>query len=413
MEKKNKLFQNTVFLYLLTFSSYFFNFITIPYQTRVLGPELFGKVGLALAISTYFKLLFDFGFILSATEDVSINRDNKKRLSALLTSVNILKLFLIFIGFLLFVILIIIFPSLREFKLLYFLYFIYVAIDCFQPDFIYRGIEEMKVITIRNISIKAFFTLLIFVFLKEKSQYLLIPVFNICGSIFSLFAVYLHVSKKLKIKICKVNFKTIKEVFNNSKIFFLSRIATTIYGATNTFILGLIYPTGKTLGYYTSSDKILQAGRSMMSPISDSVYPYMVKNKDFKLLKKILLILMPIITLFGLIGFIFAKEICVIAFGKEYAGSALALRYMIPLIWMALPSYLLGFPTMTPLGLKKEANSSVIYGSIYQLLGIGILYLLKILNINSICILTITTELLILLIRIFFIVRKQKSRNNT
>lgn len=409
--KKNKLIQNTIFLYMLTFSSYFFNFIAIPYQTRVLGPELFGKVGLGLAISTYFKLLFDFGFILSATEDASHNRDDKVKLSRLLSSVNILKLFLIIVGFILFALMILLFPSLQDYKMLYFLYFVYVAIDCFQPDFIYRGIEEMKIITIRNIIIKALFTCFIFIFLKNKSQYLLIPLFNICGSFVSLIAVYFHLFNKLKIKFSKVDFKEIKNAFNNSKIFFLSRIATTIYGATNTFIIGLIYPNGNTLGHYTSSDKVLQAGRSMMSPIADSVYPYMVKNKDFKLIKKILLILMPIITLFGAIGFIFAKEICIILFGSEYAGSAIVLRYMIPLIWMTLPSYILGFPTMTPLGLKKEANSSVIYGSIYQLVGIAILFLIKGLNLHSICILTITTEVLILFLRIFFIIRKRKREN--
>ncbi|MBR4830296.1 MAG: oligosaccharide flippase family protein [Bacilli bacterium] len=408
--KKNKLLQNTIFLYILTFSSYFFNFISVPYLTRVLGPSLFGKVGLAIAISTYFKLLFDFGFILSATEEVSNNREDKKRISKILTSVNILKILLIVVGLIVFVLMIVFFPSLRKYKLLYFLYFVYVAIDCFQPDFVYRGIEEMKIITIRNVCIKAFFTALIFILLKDKSQYMLIPVFNICGSFFSLIAVYIHVIKKLKINFIKVTKEEVKERFNSSKIFFLSRIATTIYGATNTFILGIIYPTGNTLGYYTSSDKILQAGRSMMSPISDSVYPYMVKNKDFKLIKKILITLMPIITVFGVVGFIFAKKICIIAFGSEYAGSAIVLRYMIPLIWMTLPSYILGFPTMTPLGLKKEANNSVIIGSIYQIVGIGILYLLRVLNLHSICILTITTELLILLLRIFYIVKNRNKK---
>lgn len=407
--KKNKLLQNTIFLYILTFSSYFFNFISIPYQTRILGPELFGKIGMALAISTYFKLFFDFGFILSATEDVSKNRDNKNIISKIITSVNILKILFIFIGLLVFIIAISISSNLREYYLLYLLYFIYVAIDTFQPDYVYRGIEDMKVITIRNVIIKAFFTILIFIILKSKEQYMLIPVLNICGSLISLIAVYIHVFRKLGITFCKVKLNEVKRMFNNSKIFFLSRIASTIYGATNTFILGILYPTGNTLGYYSSSEKILQAGRSMMSPISDSVYPYMVKNKDFKLIKKILLILMPIITIFGIIGFVLSEKICILLFGEEYVGSAVVLRYMIPLIWMTLPSYLLGFPTMTPLGLKKEANLSVIIGSIYQIIGIIILVILKILNLHSICILTITTELLILLLRILFILKKRSN----
>lgn len=411
MKAKSKLFQNTVMLYVLTFSSYFFNFVTIPYQTRVLGPELFGKIGMALAISTYFKLLFDFGFILSATEEISKNRDNHKRISRIITAVSILKLFLIAIGLVAFFIIVLAVPELSEYRLLYLLYFVYVAIDSLQPDYLYRGIEEMKVITIRNVVIKAIFTVLVFVFLKERSQYLLIPIFYIAGSVVALIAVYYHTFKKLGYKICRVTKKDVKDMFDNSKIFFLSRIASTLYGATNTFILGLIYPSGNTLGYYSSSEKVLQAGRSMMSPISDSVYPYMVKRKDFRMIKKILTMLMPFITIACVIGFILSDKLCIMLFGAEYSGSSAVLRLMIPILWLTLPSYILGFPTMTPLGLKKEANYTVIIGSVFHIIGIGILLLFGALNLYSICALTIITELSVLVFRIIFIVKARRLLN--
>ena len=406
--KKNKLLENTIMLYILTFSSYFFNFITIPYQTRILGPELFGKIGLALAIATYFKLLFDFGFILSGTEEVSKNRNNTNKLSTIVSSITTLKIIFIILGIILLYILLNSINTLKDYKLLYFLYFIYVAIESFQPDYLYRGIENMKIITIRNVIIKGIFTILIFVFLKEKSQYLLIPIFMILGSFFSVIAMYINLYKKYNIRIKKVSQEEVLNEYNNSKIFFLSRIASTVYGATNTFILGLIYPHGNTLGYYTSSEKILNAGRSAMTPIADSLYPYMVKNKDFKLVKKILKTTMPIITIGCIVFFIYANPICLLVFGKEYIGAGLVLRYMIPLIWLTLPNYVLGFPTMTPLGLKKEANMSVIIGSIYQIIGIAILYVNKLLNLNSICILTISTELIILLLRISYIYKERR-----
>ena len=406
-KSKSKLLENTIMLYILTFSSYFFNFVTIPYQTRVLGPEIFGKIGFAIAFSTYFKLLFDFGFLLSATEEVSKNRENKRTLSKILTCVNILKCFFILFGFLILIVLIFSIKILSSNKLLFILYFSYVAIDSFQPDFIYRGIENMKVITFRNVCVKLLFTILIFVFLKKPDQYLIVPILNIVGSVLAIVIVYINVFKKLKLKFIKVKFNEIKNVFNSSKIFFLSRIATTVYGAMNTSIIGFIYPTGNTLGYYTSSDKILTAGRYAMSPISDSVYPYMVKNKDFKLIRKILLYLMPIITVACVVCFIFSKKICILLFGAEYAGSAMILKYMLPIIWITLPSYLLGFPTMSPLGLKKQANLSVIIASIFHIIAIAILWFTKLLNIKSICVLTIFTEFLILILRVYFIFNRK------
>ena len=66
---KKVLLKNTVMLYILQFSAYFFSFITTPYQTRIMGPEIYGKIGYATAMMVYFQLFLDFGFILSSTAD--------------------------------------------------------------------------------------------------------------------------------------------------------------------------------------------------------------------------------------------------------------------------------------------------------------------------------------------------------
>ena len=68
--KQGVLFQNTLMLYILTFSNYLFNFISVPYQTRLFGPEVYGELGFAQALMAYVQMVLDFGFILSSTEDV-------------------------------------------------------------------------------------------------------------------------------------------------------------------------------------------------------------------------------------------------------------------------------------------------------------------------------------------------------
>lgn len=408
---KKKLFSNTFMLYILSFSTYFFSFITVPYQTRILGPEYFGKIGFALAFCTYFQLFFDFGFILSSTEDVAKNRNKKKELGRILTSVNAIKLLFIIMSFILLIILCTFVSKFNQDPLLYILYFIYISLNAFLPDFLYRGLEDMKIITYRSVLVRFIFTILIFVFLKDKTQYYLVPILNIVGTIIALLVVYLHVFVKLKIKLEKVKLKYLFETLKKSSMFFLSRIATTLYGATNTFILGFLYPTGISLGLYIASEKLVTTAKSVFTPISDSMYPYMIKNKDFKLLKKLLLIFMPIITIGCLLVFIFAKEFCVIILGREYIGSANILRLMLPIVVITLPNYLLGFPTMSPLGISKYANLSVIYGSIIHVANLITFWILGWLNIYTICILTIITELIVLSIRIFYIYRKRRELN--
>ena len=401
--KKRVLLKNTIMLYILTFSSYFFNLITVPYQTRVLGPEIYGNLGFALAFATYFKLLFDFGFILSATEAVSKNREDKKELGKILSAVNTVKFFLILSSTVLLIILLVAVERLRSDPLLYILYFIYVSIDALLPDFLYRGLEDMKIITYRSVTIRCLFAILIFVFLKDPSQYYVVPILNIVGSIIAVATIYIHIHRKLKIRHCKVEKKYIFKTFKNSGLFFLSRIASTIYGATNTFVLGFIYPTGPTVGLYTSANKITSTAQSAMTPISDSIYPYMVKNKDFKLVKKLLLVFEPIILLGCLIIGIFAEPICLLLFGNEYAGAAPILRIMLIIVAVTLPNYMLGFPTMTPLGISKYANYSVIIAAIWQIISLITLFFANALTIYPICIASAITECILLISRIIFI----------
>ena len=57
---KQVLLQNTFMLYLLTFSNYFLSLVVVPYETRILGPTVYGTLGAATAIMVYFQLALVF-----------------------------------------------------------------------------------------------------------------------------------------------------------------------------------------------------------------------------------------------------------------------------------------------------------------------------------------------------------------
>jgi PST family polysaccharide transporter len=387
-------------LSILTISNYLFGFITIPYQTRVLGPEYFGKIGFAIALVTFFQLFLDFGFMLSSTADVANNRDDKSKLSRIMTSVVLSKVVLIGISIVALVIIIKVAPKLHEDAILYVLFFISVAINSLLPDYLYRGLENMKIITYRTILVRLFFTIMVFVLLKEKSDYYYIPILNIIGASCAVVIAYAHVFRSLQIHFSKVSITNIYETLKHSSYYFYSRLATTVYDAANTLILGFIYPTGYVVGYFTSANKLISTARGAFTPLADSLYPYMINNKDYRMIRKILIIGLPIVTLCCTIVGVYAESICSFVFGDEFSDAAFILRLLLPLVVMALPNYLLGFPVLTPLGLAKHANLSTIIGAIVQICGLAVLLTFGLLNIYSICILTNITELSILLFRI-------------
>lgn len=402
MEKLNKvknLRNNTIMLYLLTFSNYFFALATIPYQTRVLKPEIYGLVGFAMVVMMYFQLVIDFGFVLSATQHVAENHDNITNLRKITTSVLFAKIFLSLICLLAFIAIDLYIDILKDEILLFVLFFLHTAFNSLIPDYLYRGLENMKIITVRTVAMKAFFAVMILLFLKDNSQYCLIPLLYLLGSFSAVIWSYYDIYKRFNIYFVNIGFDDILYEIKESFPFFVSRIATTVYGASNVLILKSVYPSNIEIGYYTSSDKIVSVARSAASPIADSLYPYMVKNRDYRIIVKLLIRVVPIVVIGCAILWFYSVPICMFVFGSDYIEAGIVLKYMIPLMIMALPNYVLGFPALVPLGLSRIANMSNVIGAIIQVIGLGVLYFANLIDVYNLCIITSLSELSILVIR--------------
>ena len=399
------LLQNTVMLYLLTFSNYFLSLVVVPYETRVLGVEVFGVLGAATAIMVYFQLVVDFGFLLSGTQEVAKSRDDPAAVGRLFTATTLAKLLLIAVSLAVLMLLCQVIPAWRERQTLYLLFFCGTAVNSLIPDYLYRGLEKMSAITIRTVCIKAFFTLGIVVFMKAPEDVWMVPAINAIGCLAALGLTLLHLNRKLGIRFTSPDWSEAIRSLKRSSTFFYSRIATTAYSALNTVILDMISASGATVGYYSSADRLITTGKNALSPISDSLYPYMVKNRDFKLVRKILLIFEPLIFLFCAAVFIWAEPICVLIFGPDFAPAANVLRAMLPIGVITLPSYILGFPTLTAMGLTEHANYSVIFGSALHVVNLAVLYFSGNMNMITLGCAVSVAEALILGYRIWIVWR--------
>lgn len=406
--QRGTLLKNTVMLYILQFSTYLLALLVAPYQTRVLGAEVFGGyLEAAASIIIYFQLIIDFGFLLSATEEVSRKRDDKAVLGRILTSVTFAKIALAVTSFIVLYILCQMIPAWKQKELILILTFIASFLNSMIPDFLYRGLEKMSAITIRTVCIKVFFTATIFIFLKKPEDVWVVPVLNIIGNGVALVVAYIHVIKGLGIKFTLIKVKDVFNQLKRSSVFFFSRIATTAYTALNTVILDIITQSGAATGYYTSANKLITAGKNGLSPVADSLYPYMAKHKDFKLVKKVLLLFEPVIFIGCAVVFIFAEPFCVWFFGEEFREAGNVLRAMLPVGVVILPSYIFGFPMMTAMGISKHANYSTIFGSVFHIILLGVLYFTGNMNMMTLALSVSCTETVILIYRVVVIFKNR------
>lgn len=403
-----RLLSNTGFLYLMTISVQVLNLLTIPYLTRVLGPAVYGRIGLAQGYMSYVQIILDFGFILSATQMISEHSNDKKVASMVIASVSTIKLFLTGIVAIVFVLLYVFEFFDKSNAMIIFIYLIAYLFNALLPDYYYRGIEDMKITSIRTVIIRVLFTILIFVCVKNQRDYIFVPLSFLVGSIVALLFSVIDIKVRYKIKLIVPQMAHIKALFKTSIPFFVSRFASTFYQALDVIILGRVYGSAPVVGYYTSCDKAITLSKMASSPIADSLYPYMLKNKNFKLVKKILLLCMPIITGGVILIAIFAEPLCVFAFGKEYAGAGNVLRLLLPIAWVILPTYIIAFPVMSPLGLVKYANRSNIIGMFIQISGLIILKFVGVLNVYTICGLTSLTEVSVFVYRLLTVLLRKK-----
>lgn len=405
-KEKKVLVKNTILLYIMRFSMFFFAFLVTPYLSRILGKTIYAKIVVANALMIYFFYIIDFGFMLSGTEEIAKNHQNKQKISEINTAIFTLKILLSILSFIILFIIFAVSESYRQDWLLYLLFLISTIVDNMVPTHVFRGIEQMKAATYSTLASKIVYTILIFLIVKGPKDILWIPILMIIGDSVSLsislfFVRYIH-----GIKLVRINKEIMMEQIKKSSIFFLSRIAGTVYGAFNVLIINTFSQVDA--GLYGSANKLISIGQTALSPISDSIYPYMTKNKDFKLIKNILKYLMPIILLGATVIYIFAPNITALLFGKDFYDSGDILRALLPVAILTLPQYILGFPTMSALGIVKYANFSVYISSTIHIIILFIMWQMNILSAVNLARLVSFTTLVDFLYRMYHLNRRWK-----
>jgi polysaccharide transporter, PST family len=391
-EGKKRLLSNFFSLSVLQVFTYILPLLTLPYLVRVLGIENFGLVMFAQAFITFFKILVDYGFNLSATREIAIHRDNKEKVTEIFSSVMMIKFTLILISLMLFSIIVFGFEKFSNDWKLYYLSFLMVVGQAFFPVWYFQGMERMKYITIVNVFSRLLFTLLIFIFIQNESDYILVPILNglgsIIGSLISLWIIYKYFKQSFKIQ----KYQTMMLHLKDSSQFFLSRVSVSIYTAANTFVLGLFTDTTM-VGYYSIAEKLYQAIQGFYAPITQVLYPYVAKHKNIPLFRKIFTVSVVINTLGIIILFFIGEYIFELLFTSQIGSESLEVFHILLLAAIVVvPSILLGYPFLGALGFSKYPNMSIIYASIVHLLGLSLLAMNNNITIYSVATMVIITQ---------------------
>lgn len=288
--KKNKtLLENFSALSALQGLNMVLPLITLPYVLKVIGTDKYGIIILSNSLLVYFQSFTDYSFNITATRDVAVHRHSTLSLNFICNRVLSTKLFLTAFSVIVFVSLVFIIPQFEKNKEIFLFTLPALLGYTLFPEWFFQGIEKMKYITIISSVIKVFFTICVFVFIKEAEDFYLYPLFNGLGLIVAgLYAQYL-LFKNYDIKFRWMGFKRINKTLKLNFNIFINQFLPNLYNNSTTFLLG-IFVSSSVVGLYGASKNIVEVANRFIAIISRVFFPHLNRNfGSFNKFKKLIL----------------------------------------------------------------------------------------------------------------------------
>lgn len=401
--------RNTFMLYLMNIAKMVFPLVTLPYLTRILSVPVYGVVTYVKAVMQYMQLLLAFGFALSATKEIVASNLDKDKISRILGDVQVAKLILTAIGGGALVVLTVCIPMLRENILFVALSYLNIVITEMLADFLFRGLDKMEVLTVRFVVSKIISTACTFLFIKQDSHLLLIPIFDCLGSLAALGMVLVEV-KKLGIRFAPSSIRESWRMLKESFTYFISDMATLAFGALNTLLIG-IYSSSTDVAYWGLVMQLVGAVNAMYTPITNGIYPSMLRTKSLGFIKKIVMLFMPIVTVGCLICWFGAELIVTIVGGANYLEAATVFRCMVPVMFMSFGAQLFGWSTLGPIGKTRQTTMTTVVTAVVQAAGLVLMIGVNAFTLLNIALLRCATEFLMLSLRVGLCIRYRKEYN--
>lgn len=351
-----------------------FPLITFPYVCRVIEADGIGQINFFQSIISYISLFTCLGIPMYAIREIARDRSDVVKMNRTAMEILLLHSMLTLVGYAIVAILCLTVPQIQvniPLFLILSLTIFFTAIGC---EWFYQGIEDFKYITIRGLIIKTVSVVLLFIFVKSKTDLLYYGCYTVFGvlggNIFNFFRLrkYIHreniIFSELHIR------RHVKPVL---KVFSFS-VVTSIYLQLNTVLLGFL-KNALAVGYFAAATKVMQMLLTMSACLGSVMMPrashLIAENKEDEFSRLIqksydftLAIALPMT-----IGLIFCAPSLITALcGVKFEHSILPSQIIAPIILMVAISNVFGIQVLFPKGKINIVTLSCGIGAVADLI---------------------------------------------
>ncbi|OOF53791.1 transporter [Rodentibacter genomosp. 2] len=376
-----KLLENFISLFILQGMNYLLPLITFPYLVKILGIENFGVLAFSTAVIAYFGMITDYGFNITATRDISINKSNNQKVIEIFSSVIVIKILLCIISFFTLYILVNLIDSWRKYQEIYYLTFGIVVGQIFLPIWFYQGMEKMKFFSMCNVMAKIIATIVIFVFVKNENDSYVVPLANSLAMIISGVFSFWLISKHFKVNFLFPDFAVLNKYFIESWHIFISNFFGNFYRNFNILALGF-FASELIVGYYAIAEKIIKIIQMAQEIVGNVLFPHfsakLVNDRGyfFNFHNKFFKYILTVFIIISISIFFLAEAISDLLNGLEH--TIYNIKIMSSVITIGGLNYYFGILGLLTMGKNKIfANCILITGISNIIISYILIYLLK------------------------------------
>jgi len=398
-----QLLRNFSYLSLLQGFNMIAPLLTYPYLIRILQKEVYGLVIFISTIVSYFSILVNFGFQISATQKIAQNRHRAAKLNEAAASVITGKALLLLLSVLVFTPVVLTVPRFSDHILLCFLSLSVCLNDVLLPSWFFQGVEDMKYVTLVNVTGRLISVCCIFLLINDSGDYLLVPLINFAGGfVGAAFGIGIMYTR-YHVRFRRQPFYRVLFYLRESLPVFATNITAVVKDRTNILFIGF-FLGNKSVAYYDLASKIVNVSLGVFFNISTVIFPNVAQSRNAGFFKKVIRLTFTISLAVYLLFYFFSYHIVWLFGGAQLLPATRVLQILGIMVILSPVSSLVGMPLLVN-GRYTDFYRSSLYTTGFYLLAVLLLYLLNMVSIMNAAVILVITILFEIINRYWFCAR--------
>lgn len=390
---------------ILTVAGIIFPLITFPYISRVLLVEGSGKVAFATSVVTYFTMFASLGIPTYGVRACAIVRDNKEKLSKTVQELLIISGGTTLLTYIVFGISLFVIPEFAQERTLLLIVGLGIGLNTIGVQWLYNALEQYSYITTCSILFKVIGMILMFLLVKESSDYQIYGGVYVIASFGSYVLNFICLRKFVTFQ--KTGTYQFKQHLKHIMVFFAMSAGASIYLNLDVVMLRFLQ-SNEAVGYYNAGIKVKTVLVTCVTSLGTVLLPrlsYYIETADKKAFQlmvgkafRFVFVAASAVTVYFSI---FARESILLLSGEAFLPAVGPMMILMPTVLLIGLSNVTGIQILTPNGREREVMYSIWGGAILDFV-LNLIVIPKF-SANGTALSTLLAEGMVLLLQCWFL----------